>query len=163
MENKGTIEEIALKAGKKGDFYSVKIGSRTYNIFKDAGPAFEQLQKKEFVRDEFVGFDYTEHTGDIKGEPVVFKNLIEFHKITGQSNPIDKISTTGWTPPTTTPDMRETRICRMNSLTNAIGFFDLNKEALAEQAQASGGFSEITVLKLAEKFEEWINRKKAEQ
>jgi len=160
MENKGTIEEIALKAGKKGDFYSVKIGSRTYNIFKDAGPAFEQLQKKEFARDELVGFDYTEHTGDIKGEPVVFKNLIEFHKIAGQ--PAQPTQTTTQAPVSFQSDMRETRICRMNSLTNAIGFFDLNKEALAEQAQASGGFSEITVLKLAEKFEEWINRKKAE-
>lgn len=153
MENNGTIEEIALKEGKKGEFYSVKIDLRTYTIFDNA-IAFEQLKKKEFSKGETVGFDYTEHASDRMGEPIVYKNIIEFHKIIGQ--------TTVPRQATVQPaiDMRETRICRMNSLTNAIGFFDLNKETLAEQAQASGGFSEVTVLKLAEKFEEWINRPK---
>jgi len=152
-ENKGIIEEILLSSGAKGDFYKLNIGGKTYNCF-DNTDAFGQLSKKEFVRGELVGFDYSEHPGTSKsGQPITYKNLLKLIKVAQATGPQPTQITHITQNTQTTQDMRETRIVRMNSLTNAIAFFELNHNANVT-------VQSMNVIELAAYFEAWINREK---
>ena len=156
-ENKGIIEEILLSSGAKGDFYKLNIGGKTYNCF-DNTDAFGQLSKKEFVKGELVGFDYSEHPGTSKsGQPITYKNLLKLIKVAQGIKVAQDLSFKGPQPTQITQitqnDMRETRIVRMNSLTNAIAFFELNHNANVI-------VQSMNVIELAAYFEAWINREK---
>ena len=159
MIGKGAIEELTFKETKSGSwFFKLKIDNRNYNCFeKDFNTqanvkAYEQLQAKEFKTGDVVEFEYSEHT---TGE-TTYKNLLKITPLSEKEaqQVVQKTSENR--------DKTGTQIVRMNALTNAIGFFGLNKEVVAMNIKAgdslSAGIDEAMVLKLAEKFETWVKR-----
>ena len=159
----GVIDEITPKEGKKGAFYKLKIDNRTYNSF-DSTESFKKIEAGYFPAGTEVNYEYTETTS---GE-YTYKNLQDIFK-TGRAHfkETDSETINPFTKPTTVPPKENktgTQIVRMNALTNAINFFNLNKEVVAmnlaelPKDKQTEGVSEITVKKLAENFETWVTR-----
>ncbi len=168
LNSTGVIEEITSKEGKKGTFYKLKIENRTYNIFEknfqtgEPIEAFKQIKEKQFTTGDAANFEYTEHdTGE-----TTFKNLLKLFETDKTDDA--KLGETDSGVPTGGSCIKKepyqnktgTQIARMNALTNAIGFFELNKEVVAINLKAAdvNSVNESMVLKLAEKFETWVTR-----
>ena len=156
LKGTGVIEELTYKEGSKGWFFKLKIDGRNYNVFEKSYPAgeevkaFAQLEAKEFKTGEAIEFEYSEHT---VGE-TTYKNLLKLIKMEAkEAEAVVKKSTE-------TRDKTGTQIVRMNALTNAIGFCELNKEVIAMnlKEQLNQIIEEKTVLNLAERFENWVKR-----
>ena len=152
FEGKGTISEIVTKQGKKGDFYKIKIDGRTYNAF-DNSEAFNQLIDKKVKTGDVVGIAYTESQ---VGE-YVCKNLLNFKSL-GEVETKEAVQKSVQVQ--SSFEKKDSSIARMNSLTNAIGFFALNKEVVAfnlkELPAEVQAISEETLLRLANRFYEYI-------
>lgn len=147
IKGTGVIEEITTKNGKKGEFYKIIIDGRTYNAFGDT-EAFSQLEAKSVKSGTSVGFEYSEH---VSGE-YTYKNMLKFVELKESEAKEIKTSVSG--------NKTGESIARMNSLTNAIGFLNLNKEVIAQNLKELPKdkqiVSEETVLRLADQFYKYI-------
>jgi len=159
MEAKGVIEDILLKTKDGGkSFYKVRISGKTYNTFPatpDKTPieAFNQLKENQFKVGEIVDFQYDEHPGEtLTGEPVMYKNLNLLCKtVQPKEAPLMPVS----------GETREQRIIRMNCVTNAIGFLNLNKELLISD-YVEGTERKLLdtkkVLEIADEFRNYVTK-----
>ena len=168
MEGTGVIEELTYKEGAKGSwFFKAKIDNRNYNCFekdfntKKEVEAYAQLKAKEVGTGDVVKFEYSEH----KSGDTTYKNLLKIVALDEkQLGETSSGTPTGesYVPKKPYENKTGTQIVRMNALTNAIGFFELNKEVIAMNVKESDGLSaavsEDLLLKLAEKFENWVKR-----
>jgi hypothetical protein len=154
LNGNGVIEEILSKEGKKGEFFKVKINSRMYNSF-DLTESFNQLTEKLFKVGEPVDFEYTEH----ENQGTTYKNLIRLVKLETKEaeKTIQKAVESN-----ENGNKTGNQIVRMNSLSNAIGFFNLNKEVAAYNTKGqpveAQAVSQDMILKIAEQFENWVRR-----
>ena len=152
LRGTGTIDEITTKNGNNGLFYKLKIDNRTYNCF-DSTEAFNQLKAGEFPAGTVVTFNYTE---TVSGE-YTYKNLTDLVKVEGAK-------AEAFIPKSEPKDYNKTgtQIVRMNALTNAIGFLELNKEVIAMNLKKGDSLdaavSETIVTRVAEVFEKWVKR-----
>jgi len=155
MERKkgtGTIEEVTSKPDKNGKlFYKPIIDGKTYNAF-DRTEAFNQLKAGDFPAGTVASFEYTE----TKVGEYTCKNLVELTKVEGAKAEAFVQKTTE------TRNKTGDQIVRMNALTNAIGFFSLNKEVVAMNLKKGESLNAATdekmVTQLAETFEKWVKR-----
>ncbi len=154
LKGTGTIEEKSDKTTKKGDlFYKLIIDNRIYNIFNRV-EAFEQLKAGDFPAGTVVSFDYTE-SQSADGN-TTYKNLQKLYKVEGAKAEafVKKAAETR--------NKTGDQIVRMNALTNAIGFFSLNKEVVAMNLKKGDSLdaavSEDMVTSIAEVFEKWVKR-----
>ncbi len=151
LKGNGTIEEKTDKVTQKGDlFFKLKIDNRTYNCF-DRTEAFNKLKAGDFPAGTVVSYNYTE---TVSGENT-YKNLTDLKKVEGAK-------AEAFVTKKPYENKTGTQIVRMNALTNAIGFFDLNKEVVAMNLKKGesldSAISEDMVTRLAEVFETWVKR-----
>ncbi len=154
LNGTGVIDEVTTKNGTNGLFYKLKIDGRTFNAF-DSEDAFEQLKVGDFPAGTAVSYQYTQTT---KGE-YTYKNLAKLSKVEGaQAKEVVQKAVEKTEVRNKTGD----QIVRMNALTNAIGFLDLNKEVVAMNLKKGdsldAAISEEMVTRLAEVFEKWVKR-----
>ncbi len=152
LKGTGTIEKKTDTVTRKGDlYYKLKIDNRTYNCF-DRTEAFGKLKAGDFPAGTVVSYNYTE---TVSGENT-YKNLTDLVKVEGaKAEAFVKKATE-------TRNKTGDQIVRMNALTNAIGFFVLNKEVVAMNLKKgeslNAAISEDMVTRLAEVFEKWVKR-----
>jgi hypothetical protein len=89
MEGKGTIQDVSLKQGAKGDFYKLLIDKRSYSVFQGTS-AFSSLEAKEVKKGDAVEFEYTEAPGTFNGQAVTYKNIQAIIKASGEKKNQDE-------------------------------------------------------------------------
>ena len=142
-----------LEKVEKNDkvFFKVKAGGKSFTAFSGT-EAYQQLMDKHFKMGDDVTLDFTTTPGTYQGKAVEYRNLV---KITKPDSKLDlntaavekSAEKVDW-------DGKERRMIRMNSLRNAIAYFEMNEPRMKEQFP--GIISEQAVIGLAKKFEEHI-------
>lgn len=159
------IQEIALKQGKNGDFFSITADGRKYNAFSgDAeGPnkAFDKLQNKSFKIGDKVKLDYVENPGTSRtGQPIVFKNLTDITMLTASEAAAAPAAPATeyekkeeyWRKKSETDKITNIHIARQACLRRAIEYLALNR------AEIKGEISIEAVKRVTDAFEKHVTR-----